>query len=802
MIKWKRFILCLALTSILFTQAVVAQQRTVSAAEALNLFKSENYSEAAQMYASLLERNDRDLTNNYYYGVCLYKLNRKTDEALRRLKFSATRPVSNDVYFYLGKLYQQIYEMELAIENLARFLKQAKAEDTKSDEARLALDDCRSGLRLINKYFAIKVIAKDTVPKSDILSYYYLPKDAGQIMPAGDFFRTGVDPSKIIFRTERGDEVFFPIQETDETWDIYKIVRLMDSWSEPETLPQPINTEWNELYPFLLSDGVTIYFSSNRPGGMGGLDIYQSFYDPETRSFSPPANMGPPFNSPADDFFLVPDAFQEKAWFVTNRGLANDHVVVVEIVWDNNVIKNNTETIQQLRNLAALPVSPELEGKSSSALLAGKGKTKIQAKSEIKFVVNDTLTYLRYDQFQSAEALEIFKTGFRIEQKRDSLNALMALKRKNYAQSYNQNELKQLIDEIVLLEKQTYGLDDDINRQYLTARRLENQKIRQLINEGTYRQKISASPVKKTETKRADLAKFNLKDFSFYTDDVFNKRTQELNSMYLNFFTSKQVANLQQADSLFLWADVLSLESAKVLEQTRNMPPTSVNPLTQLRKNNGPEETENTEVVELIHKSREMKRLSLDLYNEALNTKYNIYYPVAVEFTSTSKQTGSEYMLSQASSNFRKSEEGKAAMVLYNTESLERLLALKKHSVGMLEESFNIQSAGVVKQKTVDTGERFFNSSAAATPSYPLIQKGEEGITPENRPLASPPAKIVSATFKKSLPEYKIQIGAFRNAPNAAALTKIPAISSVEVPESGLHKYFSEIGRASCRETV
>lgn len=789
---WKRFILYLALWAAFFQPQLSAQQKPSTAADALSLFKEQKFAEAARVYEQLLEQNDRNVANNYYYGICLYKLNHKTDEALRRLKFSATRPVSQDVYYYLGRLYQQAYEMELAIDNLERFQKSIKDDHPLSKDVQTALEECQSGLRLINKYFDIKVINKDTIAKTELVSAYHLSKDAGQLMTAGDFFRTGVDPHQVAFRTERGNEVYFPIQEMDESWNIYKIVRLLDSWSEAEILQEPINTEWDEMFPFLLTDGVTLYFSSKRPGGMGGYDIYQSFYDPESRTFSPPANLGPPFNSPADDYLLTPDGFSQRAWFATNRGVAADSVVVAEIIWDDSVIKNNTESIHQLKTLATLPLSPEAENLRKESANGKNGNGKDRQKSEIHFVLNDTLVYTRFDQFQSDEALGVFRNGFKTEQKKDSLNNLMARKRKAYAQSYNQTEIKQLIDEIVSLEKQTYGLDNEINSYYIHARRLELEKIRQLINDGTYLQKTKAIPVPvKTSTLRPDLARFNLKDFSYYTDEDFIKRTAELNQMYAQFFTVDQTFRLQKADSLYLWAKVLNLESARVLEQTRTLPPTTVNPLNQLIKKTD-EEEESPELVALIHQSREMKRLSLDLYEEALNTKYGIYYPVAVEFNSTSNQTGSEYMLNQASSNFRKAEEEKAAMILYNAENLERLLALKKQSVDLLEESFNIQALGNIPLKQPANDDRFSFAEAAATPSYPMIQKGEDALEPVKTVAETPPpAQVVAAAIKKAEPEYKIQIGAFRNTPDQTALGKIPAVTSMEVPGNGLKKYFS-----------
>jgi hypothetical protein len=82
-------------------------------------------------------------------------------------------------------------------------------------------------------------------------------------MPAAEFFSTGVEPDQIVFQTERGDEVYFTIQETDDTWNIYKFVRLLDSWNEAETLGEPVNSQWNDLYTFMLTDGISLYFSYN-----------------------------------------------------------------------------------------------------------------------------------------------------------------------------------------------------------------------------------------------------------------------------------------------------------------------------------------------------------------------------------------------------------------------------------------------------------------------------------------------------------------------------------------------------------
>lgn len=81
------------------------------------------------------------------------------------------------------------------------------------------------------------------------------------------------------------------------------------TWSEPVNLGADINSVYDETTPFLARDGKTLYFSSNRPESMGGLDIFSSVFDENSLKWQPPANMGAPVNSPDDDAFfrLAPD---------------------------------------------------------------------------------------------------------------------------------------------------------------------------------------------------------------------------------------------------------------------------------------------------------------------------------------------------------------------------------------------------------------------------------------------------------------------------------------------------------------
>ena len=96
--------------------------------------------------------------------------------------------------------------------------------------------------------------------------------------------------------------------------DIYMSRHIDGSWGEPENLGNRINTEGNEMFPFISRDSI-LYFSSDGKGGLGGLDIYRVILNSE----QPAENLGSPVNSGKDDFAFV--LHKEGSWgyFSSNR---------------------------------------------------------------------------------------------------------------------------------------------------------------------------------------------------------------------------------------------------------------------------------------------------------------------------------------------------------------------------------------------------------------------------------------------------------------------------------------------------
>ncbi|BDX36996.1 cell envelope biogenesis protein OmpA [Tenuifilaceae bacterium CYCD] len=100
--------------------------------------------------------------------------------------------------------------------------------------------------------------------------------------------------------------------------DIWKVTRnsSADEWGEPINLGGEINTAGNEMFPYIHSDG-TLYFSSDGHPGMGGLDLFKAKTN-ESGAWEV-ENMRYPMNSPSDDFGIVFENDREAGYFSSRR---------------------------------------------------------------------------------------------------------------------------------------------------------------------------------------------------------------------------------------------------------------------------------------------------------------------------------------------------------------------------------------------------------------------------------------------------------------------------------------------------
>ena len=118
--------------------------------------------------------------------------------------------------------------------------------------------------------------------------------------------------------------------------DLYFSTKLENgNWSELVNLGTKINTAGNEMFPFIHQDG-TLYFASNGLGGLGGLDIYEAHFG-RNHEILWVNNLGSPLNSSSDDFGLILDEAKSSGFFTSDRpgGKGHDDIYRVELLKKN-----------------------------------------------------------------------------------------------------------------------------------------------------------------------------------------------------------------------------------------------------------------------------------------------------------------------------------------------------------------------------------------------------------------------------------------------------------------------------------
>jgi len=151
-----------------------------------------------------------------------------------------------------------------------------------------------------------------------------------------------------------GDRIIYSAQGIDGSFDLFEITREAGTqWSAPVSL-DGINTSGDEIFPFVSSDGRTLWFASDGHPGIGGFDLFVSRWNSSEQKWSTPENLGFPYSSTSDDilYFDTPDG----NWSVlastryADAGTANIYVME----FDSNPIKTSITDLSKIQQAARL----------------------------------------------------------------------------------------------------------------------------------------------------------------------------------------------------------------------------------------------------------------------------------------------------------------------------------------------------------------------------------------------------------------------------------------------------------------
>ncbi|MFW6275769.1 MAG: OmpA family protein, partial [bacterium] len=120
-----------------------------------------------------------------------------------------------------------------------------------------------------------------------------------------------------------GDTLIFASDVTGKgegKTDLYMSIRKNGKWDNMINLGNKINTQADDMFPFLHKGKILFYASNGNPEGKGGFDLWYSVLT--EKGFSDPINLSA-LNSSEDDFGLIIDSDEETGYFVSNRNNAN-----------------------------------------------------------------------------------------------------------------------------------------------------------------------------------------------------------------------------------------------------------------------------------------------------------------------------------------------------------------------------------------------------------------------------------------------------------------------------------------------
>lgn len=134
-------------------------------------------------------------------------------------------------------------------------------------------------------------------------------------------------------------------------FDLYVSYLKDGEWTKPENLGADVNSAQNEITPFLKDD--VLYFSSDQVNGLGGYDVYTS--NIKTGKWSTPNNMGKGINSPGDDYYMTVDG--GGTFYLTSNRLGgsgkDDIYIASEVEKVEEIIAENVPSAVNLDELVA-----------------------------------------------------------------------------------------------------------------------------------------------------------------------------------------------------------------------------------------------------------------------------------------------------------------------------------------------------------------------------------------------------------------------------------------------------------------
>lgn len=470
----RSIVICLLLL-LCTTQAITSQ----TLAEAKELYLAGEYEKALPVFEKEHAAKPADASLNQWYGVCLFKTGGDMKKAEECLLLASGKKI-RDAGFFLGEMYTRQYRFEEAEEAYKKY--EALLKKRGDDDLKARLENNRKVLsrlqRMASNTEDIQIIDSMVVGKDEFLSAYKLSPSGGRMEYFNTVFSANKKINSTVYFNEKESKIYFAQPDTADVYSLYSMEKLLDKFGNEKKLSDNnfgLNGSIN--YPFLMPDGVTIYFAAQDENSIGGYDIFVSRYNMNNDTFLAPERLNMPFNSIYNDYMMVVDEEKGVGWFATDRLQPEDSICVYTFIPNPSVqhIDGDDDNYKSRRTLITSISDTWKDGVDYEKTIALARKEPTVKKQEVRdftFVINDEHTYYKLADFKSKEARDVYYDVIRLKNELKTLDTDLEKQREAYSKM-SDSEKRNAASSILMLEKKIEQLQLQIPGLEVQARNKE-----------------------------------------------------------------------------------------------------------------------------------------------------------------------------------------------------------------------------------------------------------------------------------------------------------------------------------------
>lgn len=449
--------------------------------QAKELYKNGEYQKAKPVFKKYVKSQSGNGNYHLWYGVCCLHTE-EPDLAVKHLEIAVKKRIPSGQLF-LGQAYASVYRYQDAIHVYEDYIADLTKRKRSTQTADSLLQHSKLGARLLKGVEEVCFVDSFVVDKKDFLKAYKLSPESGKLYTYEEYFEDNSETEGTVYETELGNKLYYAQMQQDSTISILSCNKMQDQWGKGHLLPGAINEAINANYPYVMTDGITIYYAADGPQSLGGYDIFVTRYNMANDTYLTPQNVGMPFNSPANDYMYVIDEFNNLGWFASDRYQPEDKVCIYLFIPNasKQVYSYEQTEPKKLLQLAKLHSIQETWTDNQTVEEARQRLLNVlqmppveQKRPAFEFVINDQHIYHKLSDFQSENAKQAFNTYVLLEKSDNQLKKKLETLRLDYLEA-NETDKKKLTPVILDLEKRIEQLATEKQQAAMQVRQLELQ---------------------------------------------------------------------------------------------------------------------------------------------------------------------------------------------------------------------------------------------------------------------------------------------------------------------------------------